>query len=276
MGQKSHPFGLRLGYIRTWKARWFARKDYTRFLHEDLAIRKHIKKELGFAGIASIDIERFSGKVRIRIHTARPGIIIGRRGQEIDRIKEDIAKISPDEILIDIKEIKIPQLDAQLVAENVALQLQKRVAFRKAMKKAVASTLAKGAGGVKILSAGRLGGAEIARTEGYREGKVPLNTFRADVDYGFAESFTTYGTIGVKVWIYKGEVLVKKAAAEESREREIRFRKRLRQERPERPERSEKWEPEVKKAAEEQVTASEETEGPGVAEKNQEKESTER
>lgn len=246
MGQKAHPYGLRLGYIRGWKAKWFSsKKDYTRFLHEDLQIRKHIKKSLGFAGIADIEIERFSGKVRVRIHTARPGIIIGRRGQEIDRIKEELAKISPNEILIDIKEIKIPQLNAQLVAENVGMQLEKRVAFRKAMKKTVTSALAKGAGGVKILCAGRLGGAEIARTEGYKEGKIPLNTFRADVDYGFAEAFTTYGTIGIKVWIYKGDVLVKKEEAEEDRERVSRFRKR------QRPERSERGE----KAAEQEVAA---------------------
>jgi len=239
LGQKAHPYGLRLGYIRSWKARWFSgKKDYTRFLHEDLKIRKHIKKALGFAGIANIEIERFSGKVRIRIFTARPGIIIGRRGQEIDKIKEDLAKISPNEILIDIKEIKIPQLEAQLVAENVGMQMEKRVAFRKAMKKAVTSSLAKGAGGVKILCAGRLGGAEIARTEGYKEGKVPLNTFRADVDYGFAEAFTTYGTIGIKVWIYKGDVLVKKEAAEEDQERVTRFRKRQKLEKQDRVERA--------------------------------------
>ncbi|MBI4398549.1 MAG: 30S ribosomal protein S3 [Candidatus Omnitrophica bacterium] len=231
MGQKAHPYGLRLGYIRSWKAKWFSgKKDYTRFLHEDLKVRKHIKKEIGSAGIANIEIERFAGKMRVRIFTARPGIIIGRRGQEIDRIKETIGKISPNEVLIDIKEVKVPQIDAQLVAENVALQMEKRVAFRKAMKKAVTSALAKGAGGVKILCAGRLGGAEIARTEGYKEGKVPLNTFRADVDYGFSEAFTTYGTIGVKVWIYKGDVLVKKEEAEDEKERVIRFRKHQRPE----------------------------------------------
>ena len=238
MGQKAHPFGLRLGYIRTWKARWFStKKDYSRLLHEDLELRKHIKKSLGAAGISSIEIERSTGKVRVRIYTARPGIIIGRRGQEIDRAKEELSKISPNEILIDIKEIKIPQIDAQLVAENVAMQLEKRVAFRKAMKKAVTSATAKGAGGVKILCAGRLGGSEIARTEGYKEGKVPLSTFRADIDYGFTEAFTTYGTIGIKVWIYKGEVFVKKAIMEEERERSSRFQKR--EPRPERSDRAE-------------------------------------
>ncbi len=252
MGQKAHPYGLRLGYIRSWKAKWFSpKKDYTRFLHEDLKIRKHIKKALGFAGIANIEIERFAGKVRVRIFTARPGIIIGRRGQEIDRIKEELAKISPNEMLIDIKEVKTPQIDGQLVAENVAMQMEKRVAFRKAMKKAVTSALAKGAGGVKILCAGRLGGAEIARTEGYKEGKVPLNTFRADVDYGFAEAFTTYGTIGVKVWIYKGDVLVRKEEAEEDKERVTRFRKR--QQRQERPER------EIRGKAEKSVEPAEDT-----------------
>ena len=237
MGQKVHPYGIRLGYIRGWKAKWFSgKKDYTRFLHEDLKIRKNIKKSLGFAGISNIEIERFAGKVRVRIFTARPGIIIGRRGQEIDKIKEELSKISPSEVLIDIKEIKVPQLDAQLVAENVAMQMEKRVAFRKAMKKAVTSSLAKGAGGVKILCAGRLGGAEIARTEGYKEGKVPLSTFRADIDYGFTEAMTTFGTIGVKVWIYKGDVLVRKDVVEGEEEKGARFRRRQRQQRPDRAE----------------------------------------
>ncbi len=230
MGQKAHPYGLRLGYIRTWKSKWYARKEYVQFLHEDIAIRKYIKKTLSFAGISSIEVERFSGKVRVRIFTARPGIIIGRRGQEIDRIKDSLSKITPDEIIIDIKEVKIPQVNAQLVAENVALQLEKRVAFRRAMKKAISAAMMKGAGGIKIMCGGRLGGTEIARTESYKEGKVPLSTFRADVEYGCIEANTTYGKIGVKCWIYKGEVLVKKEEAEEAKEREARFKKRVKKE----------------------------------------------
>lgn len=220
MGQKTHPYGMRLGYIKTWKAKWFARgKQYADFLHEDLRLRRLIKETLGFAGISSIDIERSSGRVRVRIHTARPGIIIGRRGQEIDRIKEELADLIPDkELFVDIKEIKDPQLDAQLVAENVTAQLEKRVSFRRAMKKTVQTAMGKGGLGIKIQAKGRLGGAEIARAEGYHEGKIPLSTFRADIDYGFATAFTTYGTIGVKVWIYKGEVLVKKQVAEQKKE----------------------------------------------------------
>lgn len=217
MGQKSHPYGLRLGYIKTWKARWFARgKQLINFLHEDLKLRRYLKEKLGFAGISMIEIERSSGRVRVRIHTARPGVIIGRRGQEIDQVKEKLADMVPDkELFIDIKEVKDPQIDAQLVAENVALQLEKRVSFRRAMKKVVQNAIAKGGRGIKIQCKGRLGGAEIARAEGYHEGKIPLGTFRADIDYGFATSFTTYGTIGVKVWIYKGDVFVKKEEAEQ-------------------------------------------------------------
>jgi small subunit ribosomal protein S3 len=220
LGQKAHPYGLRLGYIKPWKAKWFAEKNLADFLHEDLRIRKHLKSKLGFAGISNIEIERSSGRVRVIIHTARPGVIIGRRGQEIDKIKEDLAGITQNEVLVDIKEVKSPQTDAQLIAENVAMQLEKRVGFRKAMKKAVQTSMTKGALGIKIICKGRLGGAEIARDEGYREGKVPLNTLRADVDYGFAEAFTTYGTIGVKVWLYKGDVLVKKEVAAQRLERE--------------------------------------------------------
>lgn len=221
MGQKAHPYGLRLGYIKTWKARWFASKDYSTYLHEDLKLRKFLKEKLSFAGISNIEIERSSGQVRVRIFTARPGVIIGRRGQEIDKVKEELANLTQNELLIDIKEIKVPQIDAQLIAENVALQLEKRVGFRRVMKKAVQMAMAKGGLGIKILCKGRLGGAEIARDEKYREGKVPLSTFRADIDYGFAEAFTTYGTIGVKVWIYKGDILVKKEEAAQKREREL-------------------------------------------------------
>ncbi len=219
MGQKTHPFGQRLGYIKTWRARWFARgKQLINFLHEDLKLRRFLKEKLGFAGISVIEIERSSGRVRVRIHTARPGVIIGRRGQEIDQIKESLSDIAGDkELFIDIKEIKEPQTDAQLVAENVAIQLEKRVAFRRAMKKAIQNAVSRGTLGIKLQCKGRLGGSEIARCEGYHEGKIPLSTFRADIDYGFATAFTTYGTIGVKAWIYKGEVFVKKQEAQQLR-----------------------------------------------------------
>ncbi|HLD49627.1 MAG TPA: 30S ribosomal protein S3 [bacterium] len=220
MGQKAHPYGLRLGYIKPWKARWFAGKNFSTNLHEDLKIRKFLKKKLGFAGISNIEIERSSGRVRVRIFTARPGVIIGRRGQEIDKVKEDLAALTQSELFVDIKEIKSPQTDSQLVAENVTLQLEKRIGFRRAMKKAVQMAMQRGALGIKILAKGRLGGAEIAREEKYREGKVPLSTFRADIDYGFAEAHTTYGSIGVKVWIYKGDILVKKEAANQRKEYE--------------------------------------------------------
>ncbi|MBI3316840.1 MAG: 30S ribosomal protein S3 [Candidatus Omnitrophica bacterium] len=213
MGQKAHPYGLRLGYIKPWKARWFARKNFSQFLHEDLKLRKFLKKKLAFAGISNVEIERSSGRVRVRIHTARPGVIIGRRGQEIDKIKEELGALTQDELFVDIKEVKSPQTDGQLVAENIAMQLEKRVGFRRAMKKSVQLAMSKGALGIKVLCKGRLGGAEIARDEKYHEGKVPLSTFRADIDYGFAEAFTTYGTIGCKVWIYKGDILVKKEEA---------------------------------------------------------------
>lgn len=221
MGQKAHPYGLRLGYIKPWRARWFAvGKNVADLLEEDMKIRKHLKKKLGHAGIANIEIERSSGRVRVRIFSARPGVIIGRRGQEIDKIREDLAAIAKKEVFVDIKEVKNPHIDAQLVAENITLQLEKRIGFRRAMKKAIQLAMQKGALGIKILCKGRLGGAEIARQEGYREGKVPLSTFRADVDYGFSEAHTTYGAIGCKVWIYKGEILVKKEEAEQRKERE--------------------------------------------------------
>lgn len=220
MGQKGHPYGLRLGYIKPWKGRWFARKNAAQYLHEDLKLRDFLKEKLAFAGISNIEIERSSGRVRVLIHTARPGVIIGRRGQEIDKVKEELASLTPSELFVDIKEVKSPQTDAQLVSENVAMQLEKRVGFRRAMKKALQIAMAKGALGIKIMCKGRLGGSEIARSEGYRDGKVPLNTFRADIDYGFATAFTTYGTIGCKVWIYKGDVLVKKEKMDERLRRE--------------------------------------------------------
>lgn len=210
MGQKVHPIGFRLGIIKTWDSRWFAKKDYPTFVVEDYKIRKFIKKRLYQAGISKIEIERAAGKIRIRIHTARPGIVIGKKGAEIENLRKELEKMVQREILIDIQEVRKPEVEAQLVAENVALQLERRVAFRRAMKKAVSSALRFGAQGIKIACAGRLGGAEMARREWYREGRVPLHTLRADVDYGFAEAFTTYGVVGVKVIIFKGEVLPEK------------------------------------------------------------------
>lgn len=207
MGQKVHPIGYRLGYIRTWNSRWFAKKGYSQLLHEDIKIRQRVKEKLYHAGISRVEIERSGKVIGIDIHTARPGIIIGRKGTEVDRLKKDLEALTNKQVNINIKEIKKPELDPQLVAENVALQLEKRISFRRAMKKGVTSALRFGALGVKITCAGRLGGAEIARTEWYREGRVPLHTLRADIDYGFAEARTTYGQIGVKVWIYKGDVL---------------------------------------------------------------------
>jgi small subunit ribosomal protein S3 len=195
-------------------------------LLEDLKIRDHVKDKLGFAGIAAIDIERSAGRVRVRIFTARPGVIIGRRGQEIDKIKDSLAKLSSAELFVDIKEVKSPQTDAQLIAENIAMQLEKRIAFRRAMKKAIQVASAKGAQGIKVICKGRLGGAEIARQEKYHEGKLPLGTFRADVQYGFSEAHTTYGSIGVKVWVYHGDILVKKEEAAQKAEWEKRQRER--------------------------------------------------
>lgn len=211
MGQKVHPYSLRLGIIRTWKSQWFAdKKNYADFLLEDLKIRKYIKKALAQAAVADIGIERASNRLRIRIYSARPGVIIGRRGAEIDKLKEELQGITQREIFIDISEIKNPNTSAQLVAENIAFQIEKRIPFRRAMKKAIQAAMNGGAGGIKVQCSGRLGGAEIARREGYKEGKVPLHTLRADIDYGFTEAFTTYGLIGIKVWIYKGEIINKK------------------------------------------------------------------
>lgn len=213
MGQKTHPIGSRIGIIKTWDSKWFMKQGYADTLHEDLNIRKYIKNKLYHAGIAKIEIERTGEKVRIFIHTARPGIIIGKKGAEVEKLKKDIEYLTGKQVQIDIKEIRKPELDAQLVAENIALQLEKRVAFRRAMKKAVASSMRFGALGVKVTCSGRLAGAEIARTEWYREGRVPLHTLRADIDYGTAEAKTTYGIIGLKVWIYKGDVLPEQKAA---------------------------------------------------------------
>jgi len=209
LGQKVHPFANRIGIIRTWDSRWFApkAKDFARLLEEDINIRKSLKERLYHAGVSKIEIERIGQKIKITIHTARPGIIIGKKGAEVDKLKKELETITAKQVNIDIKEIRKPELDAQLVSENIALQLEKRVSFRRAMKKAVSSALRFGALGIKVACSGRLAGAEIARTEWYREGRVPLHTFRADIDYGFAEAKTTYGKIGVKVWIYKGDIL---------------------------------------------------------------------
>ena len=207
MGQKTHPYGFRLGIIKSWRSRWYSEKDYAAQLQEDLRIRSYVKGRLSHAGVSSIEIERRSNRVNILISTARPGIVIGKKGAEIENLKKDLQKLTPREVSINILEIRRPETDAQLTAENVAMQLERRVAFRRAMKKTVLSSMKLGAKGIKIQVAGRLGGAEMSRTEWYREGRVPLHTLRADIDYGFAQARTTYGIIGVKVWIYKGEVL---------------------------------------------------------------------
>jgi small subunit ribosomal protein S3 len=213
MGQKVHPIGFRLGVIKTWDSRWFSKKNYAALLHEDIKIRKIVKERLMHAGVAKIEIERAGQKAKINIHTARPGIIIGKKGAEVDKLKKDLEALTGKQIYINIQEIRRPELDAQLVAENIALQLERRIAFRRAMKKAVTSALRLGAQGIKITCAGRLAGGEIARTEWYREGRVPLHTLRADIQYGFFEAKTTMGQIGVKVWIYKGDVLQQPTAA---------------------------------------------------------------
>ena len=217
MGQKVHPIGYRLGYIKTWNSRWYAEKDYAKLLHEDLRIRSMVKEKLAHAGVSRIEIERSGNQAKINIHTARPGIIIGRKGTEVDKLKAELEKKTGRQIYINIKEIRKPELDAQLVSESVAMQLVKRVAFRRAMKKSVQAALRLGAKGIKITCAGRLAGSEIARTEWYREGRVPLHTLRADIDFGLAEARTTYGQIGVKVWIYRGEVLPGQPQKPESR-----------------------------------------------------------
>ncbi|HHZ17344.1 MAG TPA: 30S ribosomal protein S3 [Peptococcaceae bacterium] len=207
MGQKVHPKGLRVGIIRDWESNWYADKNYEELLHEDIKIRKFIKDKLYTSGISAIEIERAANRVKVSIHTAKPGIVIGRGGAEVEMLRKTLEQITGKKINVNIVEIKRPELNAQLVAEGIATQLEKRISFRRAMKQAVTRTMRAGAEGVKISCSGRLGGAEIARTEWYSEGKVPLHTLRADIEYGFAEANTTYGKIGVKVWIYKGEVL---------------------------------------------------------------------
>jgi small subunit ribosomal protein S3 len=209
MGQKVHPRGFRLGVIESSDSKWFARRDYRELLHEDLKLRKFLKERLYHAGISKVEIERAANKAKINIYTARPGIVIGKKGAEIEKLKSELGKLTPKETFINIHEVRRPDLDAQLVAENVALQLERRVAFRRAMKEAVSRGMRMGAQGIKVHCSGRIGGAEIARSEWYREGRVPLHTLRADISYGFAEAKTTYGVIGVKVWIFRGEILTR-------------------------------------------------------------------
>jgi small subunit ribosomal protein S3 len=223
MGQKVHPISFRLGYIKTWSSRWYAgKKDFAKFLHEDIKIRKHVSKAFAQAAISKVEVERASDKISVNIHTARPGVIIGRKGSDIDRLREDLQGMTGNkEVHINIREIKNPAIDAQLIAENVALQLEKRIAFRRAMKKAIQQALDSGAKGIKIQTKGRLAGAEIARAEGYHEGKVPLHTLRADIDFGFFESLTTYGKIGVKVLVYKGDIIKKQEQKLEKKEEPV-------------------------------------------------------
>ena len=207
MGQKVNPIGLRLGGVKTWRSQWFAEKNYSELLHEDIKIRKFLKEKLYHAGISRIEIERAANKAKVNIHAARPGIIIGKKGSEIEKLKKDLEAITTSEVIINILEVRKPEIDAQLIAENVAQQLERRVAFRRAMKKCVTAAMKFGAKGIRVNCGGRLGGAEMARSEWYREGRVPLHTLRADVDYGFTEARTAYGLIGVKVLIFHGEVL---------------------------------------------------------------------
>ena len=236
MGQKVHPYGFRLGVTKTWGSRWFAKQDYSKLLHEDLELRESLQSRLKAAGISSIEVDRPGNKLRITIRTSRPDIIIGRKGAEIEKLKSDLAKKTKREVFIDIQEVHRPELDAQLVSESIALQLEKRVAFRRAMRKAVDSALRFGCKGIKVRVSGRLNGAEIARSEWYLQGQLPLHTLRADIDYGFSEAQTTYGVIGVKVWIYKGEVLDGGSRRNSLRNEEPRRRRRDDRDR-ERPER---------------------------------------
>jgi len=224
VGQKVHPYSFRLGYIKTWKSRWFSNKKEFGFkLEEDMKVKKHIKNNFNQAGISLIELDRSSDKLRVTIWAARPGIVIGRRGVDIDRLKEELSDIVKNnlEIIIDIKEVKNPRADAQLVAENIAFQLLKRVSFRRAMKKAIYDARSSGVEGIRVTCSGRLGGAEMSRRETYKEGKVPLHTIRADIDYGFTEARTTYGAIGIKVWIYKGQIMLEKGPKAEDSNKEI-------------------------------------------------------
>jgi small subunit ribosomal protein S3 len=207
MGQKTHPIGFRLGIVQPWRSRWFATKDMPALLKEDELIRKYLKARLGHAAIAEVHIDRRPGKVTVTIHTGRPGVVIGKRGAEVDKLRDELAQLTGKESAVNVEEIKRPELSAQLVADNIGHQIQQRISFRRAMKRAVQSAMRMGAQGIKVRTAGRLGGAEIARTEGYHEGRVPLHTLRADIDYATSTAHTTYGAIGIKVWIFKGEIV---------------------------------------------------------------------
>jgi small subunit ribosomal protein S3 len=210
MGQKTNPIGFRLGVTRTWDSRWYSKKDYQQLLHEDLKIRKVLKQKLYQAGISKIEIERAANKVKVNIYSARPGLIIGKKGSGVDQLRAEVAGLTKNELLLNILEVRKPEIDATLVSESIGAQLEKRVAFRRAMKKAMATAIKMGVRGIKVRVSGRLGGAEIARTEGYSEGSIPLHTLRADIDFGTAEARTTYGVIGIKTWIYKGDVPLRK------------------------------------------------------------------
>jgi small subunit ribosomal protein S3 len=207
MGQKTHPIGFRLGIIKTWSSRWYEEKNYAKWLHEDLKLKAFIKKKLNHAGVSYIEVERAANKCKISIHTARPGIVIGKRGAGVEVLKKDVQALTENEVFLNIVEVRKAETNAQLVAENIATQLERRIAFRRAMKKALQTAMKFGAKGIRVASAGRLGGAEMSRREWYREGRVPLHTLRADIDYGFTEARTTYGSIGVKCWVFHGEIL---------------------------------------------------------------------
>jgi len=213
LGQKVHPVGFRLGIIKTWDSKWYEEKNYAQWLHEDIRIREFVKKSLGHAGVSKVEIERAANKVKVNVHTARPGIVIGKRGAGIETIKKDLQQFTKNEVFLNIVEVRKAETDAQLVAENIATQLERRISFRQAMKKAIQTAMKYGGKGIRVACSGRLGGAEMARYEWYREGRVPLHTLRADIDYGLAVAKTTYGTIGCKVWVCRGEVLPAKAAA---------------------------------------------------------------
>ncbi len=213
MGQKVHPIGFRLGVIRTWDSKWFEERNYAQWLHEDIKIRAHVKKSLNHAGVSKVEIERAANKVKVNVHTARPGIVIGKRGAGIETVKKELQRFTKNEVFLNIVEVRKAEIDAQLVAENITTQLERRIAFRRAMKKAIQTAMKFGAKGIRVACSGRLGGAEMARYEWYREGRVPLHTLRADIDYGYAIARTTYGTIGCKVWVCRGEVLPTKGGS---------------------------------------------------------------
>jgi len=220
MGQKTHPVGFRLGVVRGWSSKWYSEKDFSKWLHEDLRLKKFVKQKLNHAGVAAVEVERAANKVKINIFTARPGIVIGKRGAGVETLKKEVQALTSNEVFLNIQEVRKAETNAQLVAENVATQLERRVAFRRAMKRAVQSAMRLGAQGIRINCSGRLGGAEIARMEWYREGRVPLHTLRADIDYGIATAFTTFGTCGVKVWVFKGEIMAHDPMAHDKRAEE--------------------------------------------------------